>query len=135
MTGDILASIDGALRDCEVSRDAMRWNPALSDARGAPRPVPEAWPAVHLEITADFSRFAETMAQLGETIRQAAANMACTLGVTGIDSAALVTHLTHSRLARIRCRDCNPRGNPGPLAVNGHEYRRRSKARARRKRN
>jgi hypothetical protein len=32
-----------------------------------------------------------------------------------------------------RCRACNPAGNPGPLAVNGHEYRRRQKDRQRRK--
>jgi hypothetical protein len=37
------------------------------------------------------------------------------------------------RRHRDRCRSCNQRGNPGPLAVNGHEYRRRSLARKRRK--
>lgn len=32
-TDAILASIDGALRDYGTSPDAMRWNPALSEAR------------------------------------------------------------------------------------------------------
>lgn len=36
------------------------------------------------------------------------------------------------RWHRIRCRLCNPRGNPKPLAVNGAEYRRRTRARRRR---
>lgn len=31
------------------------------------------------------------------------------------------------------CDDCNPRGNPGALAVNGHEYNRHRKARQGRK--
>ena len=32
-----------------------------------------------------------------------------------------------------RCGDCNPHGNPGPLAVDGREYRRRQLARQKRK--
>lgn len=32
---------------------------------------------------------------------------------------------------RRRCRICNPAGNPRPLPINGHEYTRRRRARAR----
>jgi len=32
-----------------------------------------------------------------------------------------------------RCSRCNPAGNPGPLAVDGHEYQRRLKNRRKRK--
>jgi hypothetical protein len=32
-----------------------------------------------------------------------------------------------------RCGDCNPRGNPEPLAVDGHDYTRRQRARRQRK--
>jgi hypothetical protein len=32
-----------------------------------------------------------------------------------------------------QCPECNPRGNPRPLAADGHEYQRRRKARQRRK--
>ena len=52
--------------------------------------------------------------------------------------------LPHERLApmmyedyrrhRIRCALCNPAGNPKPLAVNGAEYRRRTRTRRRRNR-
>ena len=31
------------------------------------------------------------------------------------------------------CRACNPRGNPPPLAADGHDYQRRARARQRRK--
>ncbi|WP_181871038.1 hypothetical protein [Sphaerisporangium album] len=34
---------------------------------------------------------------------------------------------------RRRCRACNPAGNPRPLPINGHEYARRRRARARRR--
>lgn len=38
------------------------------------------------------------------------------------------------RAHRIRCRLCNPAGNPKPLRVNGAEYQRRTRARRRRNR-
>jgi hypothetical protein len=39
----------------------------------------------------------------------------------------------YPRRHRDRCRACNPHGNPGKLAVDGHEYQRRQKARQRRR--
>lgn len=88
-----------------------------------------------MAFSADCSQFAAAMEQMMEARQAASASFARTFPVLGIDPlTAFREHGAHTRLARIRCRDCNLRGNPGKLAVNGHEYRRRWKARQRRKR-
>jgi hypothetical protein len=122
MPGDILDVIDGALRDHAVSADAMRWSPD-------PETLGEDDTSLLLRI--DVSGFVEAMQRMSEAIAALAAPFAkmrerflylapCVLG--------------HDRPRdRHRCPKCNPRGNPGPLAVNGHEHNRRRKARQRRK--
>lgn len=123
MTADILAAIDGSLRDYETSRDAMRWNPGLSEARepaAVPAPDPLIIPPgggtfpVGADIFADVSGITEVFRRIAAMLEQ-------------------FGHDHRTRRDRIRCRECHPQGNPGPLAVNGHEYRRRQRARARRR--
>lgn len=63
MTTDILAAIDGSLRDYETSRDAMRWNPGLREAREAAVPAVPASPVQ--EITVDLSGFIVPLAADG----------------------------------------------------------------------
>lgn len=61
MATDVLAVIDGALRDYETGADAMRWVPP--DDR-APRPLAVTTP-VMLDIRVDVEPFIAAMRQIG----------------------------------------------------------------------
>lgn len=115
----ILDSIDGALHDWETSPDAMRWSPRLAEVkhRAVDGAAPER-PAVTGTGLAEFGR------AIGEAFRPL------------LDWAKRMFH-DLSRLIfpdqHRRCVTCHPSRKPKPLAVDGHEYQRRLKARRRRR--
>jgi hypothetical protein len=78
-----------------------------------------------------MSGFAEAMRLAGEEVGRLLAAFGKALGPFFALAACIEGH--ERPRDRHRCRKCNPHGNPGPLAVNGHEYDRRRKARQRRK--
>lgn len=138
---DVLASIDGALTDYgyidhgEVG-SSMRWRPEP--------PPPEPEPEWHdlddlylldgdrpeFTVTAHYRTSAGFNACVRATVYSEADRVA------GQAKMAKVRHPYPGWSPRpaSRCGDCNPHGNPGPLAVNGHEYNRRRKARQTRRR-
>lgn len=122
----ILETIDGALSGYETSRDAMRWVP--KEER------PDVLPADYLALAADalsrdMVRFLGTAQAIAEAIRPVveAQARACAKFTHSIDRG-----LWPDR--HRRCVTCHPWRRPKPLAVNGHEYQRRLKARRRRRR-
>lgn len=81
MTGDILDTIDNALRDWSTSEDAMRWTPdaeaVASEAAGAaqtlplpPRCIYDTSPRMITETTLELFRYRQMwhMPEQGETI-------------------------------------------------------------------
>jgi hypothetical protein len=132
VSGDILDAIDGALDDYATSKDAMRWVPPEDQ----PEPlVPTAM--IPASINVDLSGFIRGMQQLSEAMGSIVRDIAETMQPAG----KFAWRLGHAidaderpRWHKRRCRECNPRGNPLPLAVNGHEYARRRKARGKRNR-
>ena len=80
-----------------------------------------------VEVKAE--EWARGMQMLGEAMAAALTPVLRSMTVAFHDLGAALEPRRH----RGRCRSCNPRGNPRPLAVNGHEYRRRQKNRQRRK--
>lgn len=79
----------------------------------------EAWLAEHARAIQEFG---ESLAAALTPVLRAA-----------VDAFHGFASALEPRRHRDRCRACNPRGNPGPLAVNGHEYRRRQLARQKRR--
>lgn len=57
----IIETIDNAIRDCDVSPDAMRWTP---DASAPQRPVPQ------LRIHIDMAQFEQSMRAAAAAIEQ-----------------------------------------------------------------
>lgn len=84
-----------------------------------------------------FSRWVDAKAEecrramlaFGEALITAWAPVLRSLAKSCHDLSAAMDPRGHRR----HCRACYPRGNPRPLAVTGHEYQRRRKARQRRK--
>jgi hypothetical protein len=139
-TSSVLASIDDTLAgyDGSVSGeggDAMRWSPQRVICGGGKPLAISARPAATIEsiirITLDTSRFEAAMRELGRAFTRM--TFAAAKAVPSIEALAHVL-LMPDRKHRVRCRACNPAGNPPPLAVDGREYRRRQKARQRRNR-
>ena len=133
MSGDILDAIDGAIADYRTSGDAMRWTPEPSTNRQATGRV---------RILLDAAAFIGDMRRVGEQLqRQAVAmnraaakiggRLSKSLKPTSATAHQMVGH--SDRLTRVRCRTCNPRGNPPP-SPHGAAYRRRQRARRRRSR-
>lgn len=132
----ILDTIDGALRDYETSGDAMRWTP--EEKSGIP--VRDGI-SVDIDIdTADFDaaleafsrsmdRAAEAITRMFGAVKSAVESTALALGQMGHSM-----HLSLHPGQHKRCVTCHPWRKPKPLAVNGHEYQRRLKARLRRNR-
>lgn len=130
MPGDILDVIDGALRDNTVSGDAMRWRPE-PEAPEAREDHADDGAAVLASI--DLSGFMEAMREAGEALLRFGTTVWKALGQFLPLAPCVIGH--ERQRDRARCRRCNPKGNPRPLAVNGHEYTKRQRARRRRRRN
>lgn len=129
--GDVLDSIDGTLRDYETSADAMRWTPDPP-----PVTVRDETERVYLEWNHVIS--AEALTEFGRQISAMFSQMTAAPGAMSVPLAKMAAAVAHARAAqdrkhRIRCRTCNPAGNPPPFP-GGAEYHRRQKARARRRR-
>jgi hypothetical protein len=130
VTAGILDSIDGALRDWEVSADAMRWLPE-GERVAAPAVVPAAAirPPVPVAVTMDAGELARALRDLGEMMARAFRPV--------FEGAVKLFHDLSAALFPVqhrRCWTCYPERKPKPLAVDGHEYQRRLAARRRRKR-
>jgi hypothetical protein len=162
----ILDSIDGALRDCTVSGDAMRWVPeggreaspkqAASvpwiDLRGSAvvlsRPLavrPGAFPggpdpAARVPLLAPAAISGSFSGPLYPQAGDALAEFGRAMGDLFrplLDWAAKMVHEFHLLFfpgEHKRCVTCRPSRKPKPLAVDGHEYQRRLRARRRRRR-
>ena len=130
MTTDaVLDSIDGALRDYATSADAMRWSPHPENVAPEREMVRiQLGDFVDLAALAEFTR--QLNAMFAELTRYAGVAV-----VPFVKLAGLIAHaaLAEDRKHRIRCRECNPAGNPPPFP-GGTEYNRRRRARARRRR-
>jgi hypothetical protein len=125
VSGDILDVIDGTLRDYAVSGDAMRWSPD-PEAREA-----DTDGGASLLLSVDVSGFVEGLRQVCEAIARLGA--VCAKAMRPMDLLAALCTGRHERPRdRARCPRCNPRGNPGALAVNGREYQRRLRNRRKR---
>lgn len=116
MTPGILDTIDGALLDWRTSGDAMR---RTAEPAAAVRPVRvtahfrvDGWQDLCVRVTVYSEKEPEEVARRMARFRQRGW------------SARPASH----------CGECNPAGNPGPLAVDGHDYQRRLKARRKRRR-
>lgn len=140
----ILETIDGALVDYEASGDAMRWVPEEKREARPRTPlsgqislngstwVPVSYdttPIVNPRITFDMSGFSEALQRMADALQPAveAAGKMCAQFTHSIDRGFFPEQ--HKR-----CTVCHPWRRPKPLAVNGHEYQRRLKARRRRRR-
>lgn len=122
----ILDTIDGALRDCEVSSDAMRWTPSPPSASPEPggvifelpngyRPA-RAWQPVDIALSIDTSQFEAAFRQIGEAVSRFARS--CAEAVKSM--APIVEAVNGARAERV--------------SAMHREYRRRSSARRRRRR-
>ena len=80
-----------------------------------------------VEVKAE--EWARGMQMLGEAMAAALTPVLRSMTVAFHDLGAALEPRRH----RGRCWSCNPRGNPRPLAVNGHEYRRRQLNRRKRR--
>jgi hypothetical protein len=130
VTPGILDSIDGALRDFETSKDAMRWLPEDKRPDGpASDGIPGGAAPVAVAVTVDAEEFARALNDFAEI-------MARVLRPAVEDTARLFHAISAAFFPdqHLRCHTCHPARRPKPLAVDGHEYRRRMKARQRRRR-
>jgi hypothetical protein len=132
---DILDTIDGALDDW-TSPDATRWAPA------PPAKAPLAPPPGFLEITpAQADAFAAQLRQGFDQMRTYFQAVARSLSKTAEELTRFFHDANprawHQRVGirRRHCRRCVPASaRTLPLCIDGHEYRRRQRARVRRKR-
>lgn len=126
LTGDILDAIDRALYDGGVSADAMRWAPELR----CPGTVRIAFSLDTTVLAEGMRRASEDLRRLGEQASKGLAKMGGQL-TAALKPTQIAAHkrMGHDdRLDRIRCRVCNPRGNPKP-SPHGAAYRRRRRGR------
>lgn len=155
IVADILDTIDGALFDFATSKDAMRWQPPEDREPEAP-PVEIGsgrifaaggdgeWTDIGytgggISFQLDTEAINEQIAALGRWIGGFARQMTVAIN-DGLEPfrkyAATVAMIAHVQQpgSHGHCRVCHPEQAPRPLAVDGHEYARRRKARQRRKR-
>lgn len=156
-TSGVLDSIDGAIRDYETSSDAMRWRPG-GEREAEPAPPRSPWfdlsgativlnrplataPDVR-QTTPLLSPSAFTGSVSGPLYPQACEDLAAfgrALAETFrplVEWASRMVHDLHLLFfpsGHRRCLTCHPERKPKPLAVNGHEYQRRLRARRRRR--
>lgn len=100
---DIIDTIDEALSDWTVSADAMRWTP--DSAAVTPDPSP-----VQVLLDLDFRPFVEAMQRAAKQV------------------AKIMTPLVRSIDRRME-RQAAKQHRPIALRIDGHEYRRRQRAR------
>jgi hypothetical protein len=131
----VLTAIDGALHDLETSEDAMRWNPepgrVICDG-GKPL-VPGRWnPWRHgdwyCRITtvpppvftdgqiAAVREFGRSIQQFADNALKAYAQASAGFWLPFTRMAHVIDRQRDPR-GHIRCRECNPAGNPPPLAA------------------
>jgi hypothetical protein len=129
----ILDSIDGALSDYVLSDDAMRWQPEGKREPAAKAPRPGEGTDWHLlpgsvvvtDTEATVRAFNDLAAAVARSLDPVVRHL------------ALVSHGVHRALfpgEHRRCWTCRPALKPKPLAVDGHAYQRRLRARRRRNR-
>lgn len=116
---DIIETIDEALSDWAVSPDAMRWTPDSAKVEPVPGIAPgltgfrQRWivgvPPPTVRITANVRAFQDAMARVAESL-------------AAIDWDAL------RRLTKM-LQPPRPPHQPAALCIDGHEYRRRQRAR------
>jgi len=135
----ILARIDDTLAGCDgavsvAGTDAMRWAPerVICDG-GKPLRIQSRRPASALLAGFSDEQMRETLALVGRQITAAFAVLAQSLRAA-MPALLKIAHVVNHQRRHVRCRACNPAGNPLPLAINGHEYHRRQLARRRRRR-
>lgn len=139
---DIIETIDGALRDFEVSGDAMRWTPEPPEpaprqrlARGGVLMVPDvADPSaptadeisravpidvVEVVLEIDTSRFVEAMRRAAEALTAMAPKIEA------------LTRPLRQAATRMQEREAARQHQPVPLSIDGHAYRRRTRRRRR----
>jgi hypothetical protein len=129
--GDVLASIDGTLTACgyvesgEVG-SSMRWRPEP--------PEPEPGQATLFGGEAHEITLHYKVPGMGWDvhIRAEARSDDGVPGMTRNLKAAYGRRRGWYPRPASHCEECNPRGNLGPLAVDGREYQRRLKSRRRR---
>ena len=155
----VLDVIDGALKDW-TSADAMRWRPAAPGPAREPLPLtlvslapalstagPEgpwvplgsfedgtlrvrpATPPAPVDLAAFFRELGEQLAGLCRDIMRALMP-ACRDLARQFHAVSAALYPARHR----RCLTCHPERKPKPLAVDGHEYHRRQRARQRRRR-
>lgn len=109
VTTDILAAIDGAVRDWETSADAMRWSPEPVRLK----PPPPVW----MEVMVDVEGFHRAITGMAETVNQ----MARGFSEANQSLARALANMGHTWDARdnpkahVRCARCHPCANPGPM--------------------
>lgn len=130
-TDSVLASIDGALTDygyIDHGGSAMRWRPGPPEgeddpcAGGALVDVTALFTAAFHYRTRDGYDVCARVVVYSEADR---AEMARKTARSAREAGWRLRPASH-------CEECNPRGNPGPLPVNGHEYHRRLRNRRKR---
>jgi hypothetical protein len=133
-TPAVLADIDAALEDWEDGEDAAAWY-----ADGGPDDLAEETgmqgyhpTLVIIDEIADWDRAAAGVLAMYETF--AAAMRKCGDAILEFARAMHPIAAALDPKSHRRCRLCFPHANPAPLAIDGHAYHRRQKARRRRKR-
>lgn len=141
--------IDGALRDYELSSDAMRWQPdrAACDGTGYTRGgasrtegrIGLQGMTASLVIYDEVTTFTAAVGDAGNAYLQAVGPAVRSfVGAFQSVTEAIVVKIGHDfhrayyPRQHVRCRECHPIANPRPLAISGAKYRRKQKARRRR---
>jgi hypothetical protein len=127
--------IDGALRDYELSSDAMRWTPDRDAARD------NGWSRMQgmtpsVVIFDEVAMFTAGMQAAGQALASFAAAISRGFALSVLSPDMAAAHRAHAIYwprQHVRCSDCHPIAHPRPLVINGAQYRRRQKARKRRR--
>lgn len=130
---DVLKSIDGALTACGYidfgeTGSSMRWRPEPPEDPQDDGPL-EVADRPGFTVTAHYRTRQGFNACVRVTVYSEAARVAAERKM----ATARHPYPGWSRRPASRCSDCNPKGNPEPLAVDGRAYQRRLKSRRRRR--
>lgn len=131
----VVDSINHALADCELGPDAMRWT---TEADTLPDPDPgvllnRQLVAISIDgrrlVVFDMTPAIEGARRAVEAMATMARTFARSFQAAMPALERLVHDLVQHQHGRARCPRCNPKGNPPPLAIDGHAYHRRTAAR------